>query len=149
MALTQVYAQFKDLSLAMKIGIAIGVLVIITAIVGGSFGLSNYFHNRAYEKREAERVQERNDWMIERQALQNKIAASEALTEAAKKVVEAKRKDTLATIEELQHVERTHEQTKEQIEQQIETGNTESIDKLRRDMDDTLCKRGYKAFCPK
>ena len=121
-------------------------LVLVAAV---TFWVTSAVKTANYSRKEAQAEAERKEWLVERQALLNKIAASEALTEAAKKVVEAKRKDTLATIEELERVEQSHEQSKEQIEQQIETGNTESIDKLRRDMDDTLCKRGYKTFCPK
>lgn len=152
MALTHVVNEFKSLSLAAKIGIGLGVLLVLMLLIGGAIGIVGSLKDRAYQKREAKREEERQQLESEKATLQ--AEKQRALTEAAdanaraetyKQVAESKRSDRKRTIKELEQVERDHEKHKQDVEA---AGKTMSDAELRDELCKRLAARGYPP-CPR
>lgn len=145
-------AEWSRSSIVAKSVIVIIPLIVIAIVIMGSVGLSNYFHNRSYEKREAERVAERAQDEAEKAQL--RIEKQKALTEAAeaqaqkeiyKQVAESKRSDRAQTVKELEAIEIEHAQHKAEAEA---TGNSLSDRELADELCKRLAARGYPP-CPR
>lgn len=147
MALNRLWAGLKESSLLAKVGLVAGLVVLILLIAGG---ISRY-KDAAYEKREAERVAERE--RDEAEKAQLRVEKQKALTEAAeataqrdiyKQVAESKRADRVTTIKELEQIEVEHVQRKAGVE--ASGGSLSDVD-LRRALCERMARRGYPP-CP-
>jgi hypothetical protein len=151
MALSHVITEVKTLSIAAKIGLAAGVLVVLLLLIGGAVGIVGHFKDAAYQKREAQRETERAQLETEKSQLQAEktkaltdAAESKASADAYKTVAESKRADRSATAKELAQVEADHTKHKQEAEA---TGNTLGDDELRAELCRRLAARGYPP-CP-
>lgn len=139
------------LSPVAKIGAALGLVLILVLLIGGTVGLVNHFKDAAYEKREVQREAERAQLETEKQQVQlekaraeTRAAEAEAAADAYKTVAESKRADRGKTAKELEQIERLHSQKKAEAEA---TGSQMSDADLRTALCLQLQKRGYKVEC--
>lgn len=137
---------WQQSSVLVKLGlIAVGLIVLAMLAVGGR----SWWQNRAYEKREAQREEERQQLetekaqlQIEKQQALTRAAESEAQRDIYKQVAESKRSDRAQTVKELEQIEQQHQEHKAQVEA---AGGAMSDDELRRELCARLAARGYKA----
>lgn len=140
---------WQQSSVLVKSGLIAAALVVLLAL---AIGGKSWFQNRAYEKREAARVAERQAWEAEREGYQHeldnlkgKLAEQEASNEALKVVAESKRKDRDEAVKEIENIEQQHEAAKQTV-----TDNSIGDAELRAAICKSLCTKGYKlSCCPK
>lgn len=127
--------------------IAVALIVLAALAIGGK----SWWQNRAYEKREAARVAEREQLITERQELQRElerqkgeIAEQEAIIDTLKQVAATKRADRDAAVKDIEKIEAEHAANKQAIEA---GGGIVSDSDLKRELCERLRARGYKLTC--
>lgn len=148
MMATSYRMAWQQSSVVVKTGfIAVALLVLLALAIGGK----SWWQNRAYEKREAARVAEREQLITERQELQRElerqkgeIAEQEAIIDTLKQVAATKRADRDAAVKDIEKIEAEHAANKQAIEA---GGGIVSDSDLKRELCERLRARGYKLKC--
>jgi len=143
---------WRSSSILVKVGVAVGALVIVALLIGGTIGMVNHFKDAAYQKRETEREAERAQLETEKQQLQSEkqkalldAADANARADTFKQVAESKRGDKAQTVKELERIEAEHAKRKQEAEA---AGSSLSDAELRAELCRKLAARGYPP-CPR
>ena len=138
-------------SKATRIGLVVGTVLLLIIAVAVTSGLVGSFKDRAYQKREAERVAERQQdedekaqLRVEREKYRIEAAEAGARADAMAEVATSKRADRAQTAKELQQIEQNHQTHKAEVEA---AGGTMSDAELRAELCRALARRGFKP-CP-